>query len=112
VFFSSRSTWQQSQASLQHGARFHATLVAQGKSQYAATSSARVRSVRLISPRVASVTYDILSGGQALLQNVHGHAVRQGSRWLVAAETFCGLLRLEGDAPRACSDPTVTALPS
>jgi hypothetical protein len=112
VFFSGRSTWQQSQASLQNGARFHATLVAQGKSQYASTSSARVRSVRLLSPRVASVTYDILSGGQALLQNVHGHAVHQGSRWLVAAETFCGLLRLEGDAPHACSDPAVTALPS
>jgi hypothetical protein len=56
--------------------------------------------------------YDILSDGQALLQNVHGHAVRQGNRWVVAAETFCGLLRLEGDPPRACSDPAVTALPS
>ncbi len=112
TFFSSRSTWRQSQAVLQNGARFHAALVAQGKSQYASTSKGRVRSVQLLSPKVASVTYDILSNGQPLLQDVHGHAVRQKGTWVVAAETFCGLLKLQGQAPRACSDPSVTALPS
>jgi hypothetical protein len=112
AFFSSRSTWRQSQAVLQNGARFHDALVAQGKSQYASTSTARVRSVRLLSPNVASVSYDILSNGQPLLQDVHGHAVRQNGKWVVAAETFCGLLKLQGQAPHACSDPSVTALPS
>jgi hypothetical protein len=97
---------------LQNGARFHDALVAQGKSQYASTSTARVRSVRLLSPNVASVNYDILSNGQPLLQDVHGHAVRQNGRWVVAAETFCGLLKLQGSAPHACSDPSATALPS
>jgi hypothetical protein len=112
TFFSSKSTVAQSQASLQNGARFHATLVQQGKSQYASTSSARVLSVRSLSPNVASVSYEILGNGQPLLQNVLGHAVRQNGRWVVAAETFCGLLRLQQQAPRACSDPAVTALPS
>lgn len=112
TFFSSKSTWQQSQAVLQNGARFHDALVAQGKSQYASTSRARVRSVRVLSPDVAAVNYDILSNGQPLLQNVYGHAVRQNGKWVVAAETFCGLLKLQGQAPHACSDPSVTALPS
>jgi hypothetical protein len=112
TFFSSKSTVTQSQASLQNGARFHAALVQQGKSQYASTSAARVLSVRLLSPDVAAVTYDILSNGQPLLQNAQGHAVRQHGRWVVAAETFCGLMKLQGSAPHACSDPSVTALPS
>jgi hypothetical protein len=112
IFFASKSPVSQVQANLQNGARFHATLVQQGKSQFASTSSARVLSVRLLSPNVASVSYDILSNGQPLLQDVHGHAVRLNGRWVVAAETFCGLLKLQGQAPKACSDPSVTALPS
>jgi hypothetical protein len=102
----------QVQANLQNGSRFHAALVQQGKSQYASSSAARVKSVDLLSPHVASVTYDILSKGSVVLQNVYGHAVNVRGRWLVAAETFCGLLKLQGNAPRACSDPSATALPS
>jgi hypothetical protein len=112
IFFDGKSTVAQSQATLQNGAHFHDALVRQAKSQYASTSAARVLTVRLLSPAVASVSYDILSNGQALLQDVHGHAVRQHGRWVVAAETFCGLLQLQGSAPHACSDPSVTALPS
>jgi hypothetical protein len=112
TFFAGKSSVRQVQANLQNGARFHATIVEQGKSQYAAKSAARVTSVEVLSAQVAAVTYDILSDGSVVLQNVNGHAVRVEGRWVVAAETFCELLKLQGSAPRACSDPAATALPS
>jgi hypothetical protein len=111
TFFASTSTTAQSQQALQHGERFTKTLAEQAKSAYADSSSAAVNSVRLVRPAVAAVTFTITSGGSALLSKVPGYAVRTGTTWQVAAETFCALLRLQQDAPAACDDPTVTALP-
>lgn len=111
TFFSSASTTPQSQAVLQHGEQFTRTLEEQAKSTYADTSSATVDSARLISPDVAAVTFTVTSGGSALLPKAPGFAVRTDSTWQVAAQTFCGLLKLEQAAPDACDDPAVTALP-
>jgi hypothetical protein len=111
VFFAGTSTTAQSQAVLQHGARFTRTLAEQAKSAYAKKSSAEVDSARLIAPDVAAVTFTISSAGSALLNKAPGYAVRTGGKWQVAAQTFCGLLALQGGAPDACNDPAVTALP-
>jgi hypothetical protein len=111
VFFASTSTTAQSQAALQHGEKFTKTLTEQAKSAYAEKSGADVGSARLISPNVATVTFTINSGDTSMLKDVPGYAVRTGDRWQVAAQTFCGLLTLEGDAPDACKDPAITALP-
>jgi hypothetical protein len=111
TFFASTSTTAQSQGALQHGDQFTKTLEEQAKSAYADTSSAKVDSVRLIRPDVAAVTFTITSGGSALLSKVPGYAVRTGTTWQVAAQTFCALLALQQDAPAACDDPGVTALP-
>jgi hypothetical protein len=111
VFFASTSTTAQSQAALQHGERFTKTLTEQAKSDYAKDSSASVGSARLISPEVATVTFTINTGDTSMLNDAPGYAVRSGNTWQVAAQTFCGLLTLQGDAPDACNDPAVTALP-
>jgi hypothetical protein len=111
TFFAGTSTTAQSQEALQHGERFTKTLEEQAKSQYADSSSAAVDSVRLVRPDVAALTFTITSGGSALLSKVPGYAVRAGNSWQVAAQTFCALLKLQQDAPAACDDPTVTALP-
>lgn len=111
TFFGSKSTVTQSQAALQYGAKFHATLVKEGNSSFAQNSSAKVSSARLLSPNVAAVTFTVTEGGSALLPNAPGYAVKTGDTWQVAAQTFCGLVKLEGDAPAACDDPAVTALP-
>ena len=112
IFFASESTVAQSQAALQHGQKFTKTLVAQGKTSYAAKTTATVQSVRQDAPHTAAVTFTIFTGGAAALSRVEGHAVLEGGRWKVAAQTFCQLLKLEGDAPAACDDPSVTALTS
>lgn len=111
TFFAGTSTLAQSQAALQHGDKFTATLRAQGKSAYAQQSSATVDSVVMISPNAAAVTFTIKSGGSVLLSKTPGYAARAGGTWQVAARTFCGLFKLQGDAPDACDDPAVTALP-
>ncbi|HET8536608.1 MAG TPA: hypothetical protein VFL73_05455, partial [Solirubrobacteraceae bacterium] len=110
AFFGYKSTLAQSQAALQHGATFHQTLVEQGKSSLADKSTATVSSVR-VAGKVAYVTFTISENGQPLLSNTPGYAVRENGTWKVAAKTFCSLLTLQGSAPSACSDPSITALP-
>jgi len=56
------------------------------------------------------VTFTIASGG-VKLPNTHGYAVKEGSQWKVAAQTFCNLLQLQGNSPTICKDSSVTALP-
>jgi hypothetical protein len=117
-FFGSTSTAARSQAALQHGEAFTATLEEQSKNSHADDSGATVGAVTLdgpghgTTPNIARVTFTITGGGRPLLANVGGYAVREGGRWKVAATTFCMLLKLEGSAPAACHDPSITALPS
>ena len=109
--FGSSAPFAKSVASLQHGAAFAATIRRESKNSYAQKSAARVTSVRLLSSDLAAVTFSISSGGQTLLPNSKGNAVKEDGTWKVAARTFCGLLQLQGNAPKACNDPKITALP-
>lgn len=111
TFFGTTATLAQSVAALQNGDKFVAAIKKESKNSYAAKSSAKVTSATLMSPHVAAVKFSISSGGQTLLKHSPGFAVEQNGTWKVAAKTFCGLLQLQGDAPNACSDPQVTALP-
>lgn len=110
-FFDSKSTTAQSQNALQAGDQFTAVLTQQGTQSYAKKSAATVASVRLISPNTAKVVFTVTVGGQPLLPDAPGYAVRIDGSWKVAATTFCSLLTLEGDKADACKDPAVTALP-
>ena len=110
-FFDSKSTAAQSQDALQAGDQFTAVLAQQGTQSYAQKSAATVQSVHLISPDTAKVVFTVTVGGQPLLPDAPGYAVRIDGKWKVAATTFCSLLTLEGDKADACKDPTVTALP-
>jgi hypothetical protein len=112
TFFSSKSDTPESSAALQHGDRFVPVLDAQGETSYAQNTSASVSSVRLVSPLVADVVFTINSGGSPVLRDTPGKAVRENGTWKVAAQTFCALLRLEGDLPDVCNDKSIVALPS
>lgn len=110
TFFSNTSTAAQSQAALQHGDKFTKTLEEQGKSSYADKSSAKVTAVHTSSsPDVVSVAFTVSTGSLTL--PFQGYAVRTAGTWQVAAKTFCDLLTLEGSAPAACQDQSITALP-
>lgn len=112
IFFNSTTKLAASETVLQHGAVFKATLATQAKSPAAKGLSATVSKVVLQSPNLATVTFSLLSSGKALLANTPGYAVKEGATWKVAAGTFCALLTLQGGAPKACDDTSITALPS
>ena len=110
-FFDYQSTAAQSEDALQDGTRFATVLAQQGQQSYAQKSAATVSAASLLSPDTARVTFTVTVGGQPLLPDATGYAVRIGGDWKVAATTFCGLLKLQGDKVDACNDPAVTALP-
>jgi hypothetical protein len=108
--FDSSSTDARAVAALQHGTVFAATIAKQSSGSLAQKAGVKVTKVT-VHGDVADVTFTITSGGSAVLPDAGGNAVREDGRWKVAARTFCTLLKLEGDAPAACADPKITALP-
>jgi hypothetical protein len=112
LFFDSTGPTKQGVANLQHGAKFRSTIIGESQSSYGKQkTSASVSAVRIVKPKVADVTFSIKVGGQTLLPNSHGYAVREGGRWKVATQTFCALLKLEDTAPALCKQKSITALP-
>lgn len=111
ALFGTKATLAQSVGSLQNGKSFKSTIVAESKKPAAKGSGAKVTAVSMRSPNVAKVTFTIYSNGKPALPNARGFAVRQGGRWRVAAQTFCQLLSLQNNAPQACNNPKITALP-
>jgi hypothetical protein len=112
IFFDTDTSLDASVAVLQHGATFRKALDAESNSPAAKDITATVSKIKLQSGNVAVVTFTIFSGTVKLLPNTHGYAVREGGKWKVAAQTFCALLQLEGTAPPACKDSSITALPN
>jgi len=75
-------------------------------------TSATVSKVTLVSPNQAQVTYTLSLSGAPILKDTVGTAVKVDGAWKVSAATLCGLLTAQGAAPAACSQASVTALPS
>lgn len=111
ALFGTKSTLAQSVGSLQNGPAFKQAIVAESKKPAAKGSGAKVTAVTMQSANVAKVTFTVYSNGSPALPGAKGLAVRQGGRWKVAAQTFCQLLTLQGDAPHACNNPKITAVP-
>ncbi|MGN6608957.1 MAG: hypothetical protein ACTHMS_18340 [Jatrophihabitans sp.] len=109
AFFSPKTDLAGSEAALQHGMQFKATLEAEASSQYANQATIAITSVTPASADVADVKFTLKTSGLSL--PVDGKAVREDGTWKVAAVTFCGLLQAEGHAPKLCSDPAVVGLP-
>jgi hypothetical protein len=112
TFFDPETSAARSAGLLQHGESFADALAAAAKTSEAQGVTARVSAVNLIRADVAYVTFTLSTGGSPLLSDVAGYAVRDGGTWKVAAQTFCNLLQLQGAAPRACKDTSITALPN
>jgi hypothetical protein len=110
-FFDPKTPVATSVSLLQDGSAFQAALEAQAKGSLAQGASAEVSKVSLQSPNTAKVVFSILVNGKALLTDQPGYAVHDGGTWKVAAQTFCGLLTLQGAPPAACNTPAATTLP-
>lgn len=110
-FFDPKTPVATSVSLLQDGPAFQAALEAQAQGSLAQGAAAEVSKVSLQSPDTAKVVFSILVNGKALLTDQPGYAVRDGGTWKVAAQTFCGLLTLQGSPPAACNTPAATTLP-
>ena len=85
-------------ALVQDGSQVAAFVEAQAKTSFgqaAAGSTATVSSVTITSPSQATVHYDVLLLGTALLKNQVGTAVYVNGIWTVAIASFCGLVYLQ-----------------
>jgi hypothetical protein len=112
TFFDPKASATTTEAALQHGPAFAATLDEAAKSSQAQGIGATVSAVNLVRADVAYVTFTLTNGGSALLTDSPGYAVRENGTWKVAAQTFCNLLQLQNLAPATCKDASITALPS
>jgi len=99
-------------ALLQNAPAFQASLAAQASSPLISQTSATVSKVTLANPTQANVTYTVSLSGVPALSNQAGVAIESDGAWKVAAVTFCALLTTAGVAPSACTQASVTALPS
>lgn len=107
AFFNAKTPVAKRISLLQDGQTFASVIRAQAGSGLAASATAKVTKVTIVSPSQAKVTYSILIGGQSALSGQSGVAVLQGGTWKVGLASFCGLLTLENGGktsglPAAC----------
>ncbi|MBB5915516.1 hypothetical protein BJY24_004428 [Nocardia transvalensis] len=102
AFFSGSTPAQQKAAIVQKGDVFLPILEAQAANPQAQGTSSTVAGVKLTDPDHADVTYSILIGGNPMLPDQTGQAVKEGGQWKVATPTFCALLAIQGGNSPAC----------
>jgi hypothetical protein len=107
AFFSAKTPVATRISLLQDGQTFASVIKSQAGSGLAATATAKVTKVTVVSSSQAKVTYSILIGGQPALSKQSGVAVLQDGTWKVGLASFCGLLTLENSGmtsrlPAAC----------
>lgn len=95
TFFNSKTPHATSVTLLQDGSQLGAAITAAAKfakSQHL-TEKAKVTKVDFTSPTTATVTYALVG---TPLTNATGEAVLVNGKWLVAKNTFCGLVSAIG----------------
>jgi hypothetical protein len=107
TFFNAKTPVAKRVSLLQDGQTFQSIIKSQAGSGLAASATAKVTKVTMVSPTQAKVTYSILIGGQSALANQAGVAVLQDGTWKVGLASFCGLLAVENGGktsglPPAC----------
>ena len=107
TFFNAKTPVAKRVSLLQDGQTFQSIIKSQAGSGLAASATAKVTKVTMVSSTQAKVTYSILIGGQSALANQAGVAVLQDGTWKVGLASFCGLLAVENGGktsglPAAC----------
>ena len=107
AFFNAKTPVAKRVSLLQDGQTFQSIIKSQAGSGLAASATAKVTKVTMVSSTQAKVTYSILIGGQSALAHQAGVAVLQDGTWKVGLASFCGLLALENGGktsglPAAC----------
>lgn len=102
LFFDGKASPDQKAAVVEKGSVFAPVLQAQAANPQAQSTSVTVASVKLIDADHADVGYTLLMGGNPVLPDQTGQAIKENGKWEVAASTFCALMMLQGGTSPAC----------
>ncbi|WP_216909535.1 hypothetical protein [Nocardia noduli] len=102
VFFNAAAPVDQRIASVEKGDIFAPVLQAQAADPAKGGTTATVSAVKTVDATNAKVTYTLLMGGNPVLPNQGGEAVKIDGKWKVGASTFCALMALQGGTSAAC----------
>ncbi|MHB1974069.1 MAG: hypothetical protein ACYCR4_07235 [Acidimicrobiales bacterium] len=102
TFFAGSTPAARKIALLEDGRKFSAIIRGQSSSALGRSTSAVVKSVRLVNHTTAVVRYTISLAGKPVLAGATGTAVYQASTWKVGDVSFCKLLALEQVKAPAC----------
>lgn len=102
TFFDSTKTPEERAAKVEQSEAFLPVLQAQAANPQSAGLGVQVSKVELVDDSNAAVTYTLVMGGNPVLADQAGEAVKKGDDWLVAATTFCTLMALQGGTSSAC----------
>ncbi|MET7769321.1 hypothetical protein [Nocardia sp. NPDC005366] len=102
VFFNAAAPVDQRVASVEKGDVFAPVLQAQAADPSKGGTTATVSAIKLVDASNANVTYTLLMGGNPVLPNQTGQAVKLDGKWKVGASTFCALMALQGGTSPAC----------
>jgi|HubBroStandDraft_6_1064221.scaffolds.fasta_scaffold457183_1 hypothetical protein len=102
-FFNSSTPNSERVTLLQNGNAFAGAI--SGLASLVSNLGAKVTGVTLTSATMATVKYNLTSGGSTLLPNQTGTAVLENGVWKVGDASLCGLIKLVpgGSVPSACS---------
>lgn len=102
TFFDGKAPTNDRVALVEGGDAFRAILDGQATNPQAQGTSVTVSAVKSTGATTADVTYTLLMGGNPVLPNQTGQAVKDGGNWKVAKATFCALQSLQGQVPATC----------
>ncbi|MEU1983002.1 hypothetical protein [Nocardia sp. NPDC019395] len=81
---------------VEKGTEFKPFLEGMASDPRAMGTSVTVFAVQVVDDKTADVTYTLLLGGNPVLPDQSGQAIKEGDTWKVAAMTFCSLLAVQG----------------
>ncbi|MEV0685389.1 hypothetical protein AB0I35_16145 [Nocardia sp. NPDC050378] len=102
TFFDGKAPTNDRVALVEGGEAFRSILEGQAQTPQAQGTSVTVSAVKPTGDTTADVTYTLLMGGNPMLPDQTGQAVKEGQSWKVAKSTFCALQALQGQTPATC----------
>jgi hypothetical protein len=102
TFFGPTASLQTRENLLQNGSQFAQIISSEFAALGQESFSSTINSTTLTSTTAANVVYTGTLGGQVVLKNEAGSAVKVGSTWKVSDATLCQLLALDGSKPAVC----------
>lgn len=102
-FFAGSTPVSKKVALLQNGSQFESLIASMATSSIAKSLSIAVSRIKLVSSKLAKVTYTLYLGTTPALKNATGEALYEAGHWKVGDQSFCALLALDGEKPAACA---------